>query len=290
MMRKMKEGDFILTINKNIVFTPQKRKNIHKYSREYILGSKNSKSQSKLSTNSNTGCAPVQNNQSELKSLSKFCLEDKISLLNSRYNSSIKNSIVYSGQLELVQNKIKILNAEENKVKTVQCKSDQQKKKNKRIKKEYEKKQSIIQKIRDLKEREEREKKNKIRDLKWKEEYINNQRQRNNEKNFKKKRNEIKDMKKELWYHISNERDRRKEENKRKKEMIKKIDDDIMKRKKENEKHKNLLIIEQLEKKIKLQEEINGKLLGKIYENKKIGLGKIDKLNKIGKLTEAIKD
>ena len=156
----MKEGDFILTINKNIVFTPQKRKNIHKYSREYILGSKNSKSQSKLSTNSNTGCAPVQNNQSESKSLSKFCLEDKISLLNSRYNSSIKNSIVYSGQLELVQKKIKILKAEE------------------------------------------REKKNKIRDIKWKEEYINNQRQRNNEKNFKKKRNEIKDMKKELWYHI----------------------------------------------------------------------------------------
>ena len=72
--------------------------------------------------------------------------------------------------------------------------------------------------------------------------------------------------------------------------MIKKIDDDIMKRKKENEKHKNLLIIEQLEKKIKLQEEINGKLLGKIYESKKIGLGKIDKLNKKGKLTDVINE
>jgi hypothetical protein len=287
-MRKMKVGDFILIINKN-AFTPQKRKDIHMYNKDYILGTKNSKSQSKISTNSNTGRATVQNIKSKPNNLSKFCLKDKkISLLNSRYHSSLKYSIIKSNELELLQKKVKILKAEEKKARTIQCKSAQQDKKKEIIEKEYEKKQTLKQKLQNLKKKEEREKQNKIKDIKCKEEYINIQRRKNNAKNFKKKRKEIKDMKRELQYHISVERFKRKEENKRKKEFIQKIDDDINKRKQQNEKHKNLLIIEQLEKKIKLQEKINGRLLEKIDELEKIGLGKIDNLNKIGKLMNAI--
>ena len=63
--------------------------------------------------------------------------------------------------------------------------------------------------------------------------------------------------------------------------LIKILDNDILKRKKGTEKIKNLIKKEKLEKEIKIQEDFNKKLAIKIYEYKKIGLEKINFLQKI---------
>ena len=63
--------------------------------------------------------------------------------------------------------------------------------------------------------------------------------------------------------------------------LIKILDNDILKRKKGTEKIKNLIKKEKLEKEIKIQEDFNKKLAIKICEYKKIGLEKINFLQKI---------
>ena len=63
--------------------------------------------------------------------------------------------------------------------------------------------------------------------------------------------------------------------------LIKILDNDILKRKKGTEKIKNLIKKEKLEKEIKIQEDFNKKLAIKINEYKKIGLEKINYLQKI---------
>ena len=63
--------------------------------------------------------------------------------------------------------------------------------------------------------------------------------------------------------------------------LIKILDNDILKRKKGTEKIKNLIKKEKLEKEIKIQEDFNKKLAIKINEYKKIGLEKINFLQKI---------
>ena len=140
------------------------------------------------------------------------------------------------------------------------------------------------------KEKETKEKKARIIDLKSKEEYKNRQREIHIAKNSERKMKEIKDRKREWSAHIKREREKRKEENKKKRERIKKMDAEIKKRKKQNEKVKNLMMIEQLEKKIKIQEEINAKLLKKIIDFQDICMGKIDKLHKKGNLMDIIND
>jgi len=59
------------------------------------------------------------------------------------------------------------------------------------------------------------------------------------------------------------------------------VDNDIFKRKKEIEKRKKLMEKKQLEQEIKIQEDFNKKLAIKICELKKIGLDKIDFLQRI---------
>ena len=122
----MKEGDFIMIINKNL-FTPQKRRVIHMYSKEYILGSKSSKFQSKMSTssqNSNNSKRTSKNSNTLPKSniIKQFSLEKQLSILNSRYKHCLKSSIINSNYYELLQKKIKILDAEENKIETLEKK------------------------------------------------------------------------------------------------------------------------------------------------------------------------
>ena len=88
-------------------------------------------------------------------------------------------------------------------------------------------------------------------------------------------------LKRKILQDISEEKNKINEEKKRKMNLIKILDNDILKRKKGTEKIKNLIKKEKLEKEIKIQEDFNKKLAIKIYEYKKIGLEKINFLQKI---------
>ena len=88
-------------------------------------------------------------------------------------------------------------------------------------------------------------------------------------------------LKKKILQGISEEKNKINEEKKRKINLIKIVDNDIFKRKKEIEKRKKLMEKKQLEQEIKIQEDFNKKLAIKICELKKIGLDKIDFLQRI---------
>ena len=283
----MKVGDYILTINRKEL-TPNKINFMH--NKDYIFRTKNSKSQSKVSTNSNTCGKKIYDSTTDLKGIKKFCLDKQVSSLKSIYNISIKTSIIHSKKLELVKNQLKKLKADEIQEKINKCKSAKQREKKIFSKKEYDKKKLLINHLKLNKEKETKEKKARIIDLKSKEEYKNRQREIHIAKNSERKMKEIKDRKREWSAHIKREREKRKEENKKKRERIKKMDAEIKKRKKQNEKVKNLMMIEQLEKKIKIQEEINAKLLKKIIDFQDICMGKIDKLHKKRNLMDIIND
>ena len=88
-------------------------------------------------------------------------------------------------------------------------------------------------------------------------------------------------LKRKILQDISEEKNKINEEKKRKINLIKIVDNDIFKRKKEIEKRKKLMEKKQLEQEIKIQEDFNKKLAIKICELKKIGLDKIDFLQRI---------
>lgn len=282
MINKQREGEKIP--NPSMATVPQHKRVFHIYTNEFILNS-NSKSHSKYSTNSHN--SNNSNKKSTIKSFGltpeskrfkNICLDRHISLLNSRFKNSLKNSIINSKELDLLHKKIKILEAEELKAENSLCKSQELERKKKQKRNENIKQKSLIQNFMKLKEKEMQEKKEKVKSLRDKENNLitkNKQHRKIHSENIAEKKNK---MKKKILEDLSKEKDKINEENKRKIDIIKKMDDDIMKRKKENERRKKKIMMEQLEQEIKIQEEFNRKLMSKINEFQKIGFTKINRL------------
>ena len=131
----VKEGERIP--NPQVATAPKHKRMFHIFTNEFILNS-NSKSHSKYSTNSHN--SNNSNKKSTIKSsgltprpkrFKNFCFDPQISLLNSRFKNSLKNSIINSKELELLHKKIKILEAEELKAENSLCKSQELKRKKK---------------------------------------------------------------------------------------------------------------------------------------------------------------
>jgi len=220
------------------------------------------------------------NRNSDIKpySHSHFHLNSDLLSLNSKYKNSLKKSILHSKDLDLLQKKVKILKAEEQKVESRLCRSQELERKKIKTKNENRRQKSLVQNFMRLKDKEMKEKKSKVKDLRV-EEY-------NRIKNSIKHRKILSDnvalkknkMKKKILEDLSKEKNKINEENQRKINFIKKMDDDIIKRKMENERPKIIIKMEQLEQNIKIQEQFNKKLLDKIRKYRKIGLRKIERL------------
>jgi len=122
------------------------------------------------------------------------------------------------------------------------------------------------------------EKKSKVKDLRDRENNgieANKKNKKINSDNCAVKKNE---MKQKILEDLSKEKDKINEENQRKINLIRKMDIDILKRKMDNDKRKKAILMEQLEQEIKLQEQFNQKLLGKINKYQKTGIKKIVRL------------
>ena len=280
MTKRMKEGDFKVSVDQKLLSSPRHRRVIRMFEKEFILLTNFNKSKyNTTSHNSNNSNKKSINGNSEHISrttMSKhFLLNNDITLLNLKYKNSLKNSIIHSKNLDLLKKKVKILEAEEHKIESSLCRSQELERKKIRTKNETIRQKSLIKNYRRLREKEMEEKKSKVKDLRDKE----NNRIKSNKK-YKKinsdncavKKNE---MKQKILEDLSKEKDKINEENQRKINYIKKMDIDILKRKMDNEKRKKIIMIEQLEKEIKLQEQFNQKLLGKINKYKKTGIRKI---------------
>ena len=220
------------------------------------------------------------NRNSDIKpySHSHFHLNSDLLSLNSKYKNSLKKSILHSKDLDLLQKKVKILKAEEQKVESRLCRSQELERKKIKTKNENRRQKSLVQNFMRLKDKEMKEKKSKVKDLRV-EEYnrIKNsiKHRKIHSDNVALKKNK---MKKKILEDLSKEKNKINEENQRKINFIKKMDDDIIKRKMENERPKIIIKMEQLEQNIKIQEQFNKKLLDKIRKYRKIGLRKIERL------------
>ena len=285
MTKRMKEGDFKVTIEPELLTAPQNKRGFHRFTKEFILSTNYNKSKTKYKTishNSNNSNKKSFNRNSDFtpkRNLHKhFHLTSDISLLNSKYKNSLKNSIIHSKNLDLLKKKVKILEAEEHKIESSLCRSQELEKKKLKTKNENIRQKFLIKNSMKLREKEILEKKSKVKNLRDKE----NNRIKNGKRhkkihsdNLALKKNE---MKQKILEDLSNEKDKINEENQRKINFIKKMDDDILKRKIENEKHKKIMMMKQLEQEIKLQEQFNKKLLCKINKCQKTGIRKIVKL------------
>lgn len=285
MTERMKEGEFRITIEPEALTAPRHNRDLHIFTRDYILTTNSTKSKSKYKTishNSNNSNKKFTNRNSDLTpkpySHRHFHLNSDISLLNSKYKNSLKNSILHSKNLDLLQKKVKILEAEEHKFESFLCRSQELERKKIKTKNENRRQKSMVQNFMRLKEKEMKEKRSKVKDLRV-EEYnrIKNsiKHRKIHSDNVALKKNK---MKKKILEDLSKEKDKINEENQRKINFIKKMDDDIFKRKMENEKRKKIIMMEQLEQEIKIQEQFNKKLLGKIGKYQKTGLRKIGRL------------
>ena len=201
--------------------------------------------------------------------------------LSSEQKSSIKNCIFYERALDLVKNQNKKLDEETHKIMSKISNSENMKRLKEERKINYKNKQIFLSKLIKEKEKEMKEKKYKVKLMKNQEiERAKNiiiYRKINSENLSEKKRI----LKRKILQDISEEKNKINEEKKRKINLIKIVDDDIFKRKKEIEKRKKLMEKKQLEQEIKIQEDFNKKLAIKICELKKIGLDKIDFLQRI---------
>lgn len=201
--------------------------------------------------------------------------------LSSEHKSSIKNCIFYERALDLVKNQNKKLDEETHKIMSKISNSENMKRLKEERKINYKNKQIFLSKLIKEKEKEMKEKKYKVKLMKNQEiERAKNiiiYRKINSENLSEKKRI----LKRKILQDISEEKNKINEEKKRKINLIKIVDDDIFKRKKEIEKRKKLMEKKQLEQEIKIQEDFNKKLAIKICELKKIGLDKIDFLQRI---------
>ena len=201
--------------------------------------------------------------------------------LSSEHKSSIKNCIFYERALDLVKNQNKKLDEETHKIMSKISNSENMKRLKEERKINYKNKQIFLTKLIKEKEKEMKEKKYKVKLMKNQEiERAKNiiiYRKINSENLSEKKRI----LKRKILQDISEEKNKINEEKKRKINLIKIVDNDIFKRKKEIEKRKKLMEKKQLEQEIKIQEDFNKKLAIKICELKKIGLDKIDFLQRI---------
>ena len=205
-------------------------------------------------------------------------LNDNISKLNMKYKDSLKNIIINSKKLELLQKKIRILDAKKQKIENYLCKYYELRKKEKQNQKEIINKKCFIKNYKILKGKELEEKRNKVTNLRNKEKdrLIKQKIHRKiNSENLAMKKNE---MKQKIIDDLTEVRRKINEENQRKRTFVKKVDEDIIKRRIEFEKKKKKIIMEQIEQEIKLQEHFNNKLIGKIKKYEKAGLKVIVKL------------
>ncbi len=201
--------------------------------------------------------------------------------LYSRHNNSIKNCINYEKNLNLLENKLKKLAEEKRKI-VNKIHNKQNIQKLKELNKEnYNKRRNFLSNLLKEKEKVIEDKKDKVKKMKSQEKKRTKNiiiyRKINSENLSERKRI----LKRKILQDISEEKNKINEEKKRKMNLIKILDNDILKRKKGTEKIKNLIKKEKLEKEIKIQEDFNKKLAIKIYEYKKIGLEKINFLQKI---------
>ena len=283
MTKRMKEGDFKVSVDQKLLSSPRHRRVIRKFEKEFILPTNFNKSKyNTTSHNSNNSNKKSINGNSEYTPRAKlskyFLLGSDITLLNLKYKNSLKNSIIHSKNLDLLKKKVKILEAEEHKIESSLCRSLELERKKIRTRLESIRQKSLIKNYRRLREKEMEEKKSKVKDLRNKENngIKNNKKYKKiNSDNCAVKKNE---MKQKILEDLSKEKDKINEENQRKINFIKKMDIDILKRKMDNEKRKKIIMMEQLEKEIKLQEQFNQKLLGKINKYKKTGIRKIIRL------------
>ena len=283
MTKRMKVGDFIVSADPELLSSPQHRRVIRIFSKEFILPNNSIKSKyNTTSHNSNNSNKKSMNRNSDFTPRSKrskhFHLNSDIILLNSKYKSSLKNSIIHSKNLDLLKKKVKILEAEEHKIERSLCRSQELKRKINRTKNENIRQKSLVKNFRRLREKEMEEKKSKVKELRDRENNGNETNKKNkkiNSDNCAVKKNE---MKQKILEDLSKEKDKINEENQRKINFIKKMDIDILKRKMDNDKRKKAILMKQLEQEIKLQEQFNQKLLGKINKYKKTGIKKIVRL------------
>lgn len=212
----------------------------------------------------------------------KYTFDNHFSTLNSIYNTSIKNSIIKSKEFDLVQKRLKYLEAKELKIKTIKSKSEELEKKKNRTKIENIKQKILVEKSKKLKEKENYEKKKKIKDLK--KENINRIEQAIKERDRHNKiiAKENKIIKMKILQDLSDEKNKIKEEKQKKKDLIKQLDFEILKRIEDNERYKKKIMIKQLEEEIKIQNDFNRKLSDKIKKIKEKGLGIIEKLSNNG--------
>jgi hypothetical protein len=285
MTKRMKVGDFIVSAEPELLSSPQHRRVIRMFSKEFILSANSIKSKyNTTSHNSNNSNKKSINRNSDFTPRSKrpkhIHLDSDIISLNSKYKNSLKNSIIHSKDLDLLEKKIKILEAEEHKNESSLCRSQELERIKKRRKNENIRQKSLIKNCRRLREKEMEEKKSKVKDLRDKENNgieTNKKNKKINSDNCAVKKNE---MKQKILEDLSKEKDKINEENQRKINFIKKMDIDILKRKMDNDKRKKAILMKQLEQEIKLQEQFNQKLLGKIYKYQKTGIKKIERLMK----------
>jgi hypothetical protein len=285
MTKRMKIGDFIVSAEPELLSSPQHRRVIRMFSKEFILSANSIKSKyNTTSHNSNNSNKKSINRNSDFTPRNKrpkhIHLDSDIILLNSKYKNSLKNSIIHSKDLDLLKKKTKILEAEEHKIESSLCRSQEVERIKKMRKNENIRQKSLIKNCRRLREKEMEEKKSKVKDLRDKENNgieTNKKNKKINSDNCAVKKNE---MKQKILEDLSKEKDKINEENQRKINFIKKMDIDILKRKMDNDKRKKTILMKQLEQEIKLQEQFNQKLLGKIYKYQKTGIKKIERLMK----------
>ena len=201
--------------------------------------------------------------------------------LYSRHNNSIKNCINYEKNLNLLENKLKKLAEEKRKI-VNKIHNKQNIQKLKELNKEnYNKRRNFLSNLLKEKEKVIEDKKDKVKKMKSQEKKRTKNiiiyRKINSENLSERKRI----LKRKILQDISEEKIKINEEKKRKMNLIKILDDDIHKRKIGEEKINYLIKKEKLEKEIKIQENFNKKLAIKISEYKKIGLEKINLLEKI---------
>ena len=270
----MNADDYHLSQRKNSSSDKKGVKSIQIHTNEFFL----TPSKSNTTSNKKKFNFPKPKYYSSMKKDNKNSINLKLS---SMHKSSIKNRIFYERELNLLKNKNKKLDEETHKIMSKINNSENMKKLKEERKINYKNKQNFLSNLLKEKEKEMKEKKYKVKLMKSQEiERIKNiviYRKINSENLSEKKRI----LKKKILQDISEVKNKINQEKKRKINLIKIVDNDIYKRKKETEKRKKLMEKKQLEQEIKIQENFNKQLAIKICEFKKIGLDKINFLQRI---------
>ena len=173
MKRRLKERDKIK--NPALSTTPQQERVMNIFINKYIINSHSNNFHSKYNTTSHNSKNTKKKSNirstyltPKPKNLKYFCLDSHLSLLNTKYKNSIKNTIINSKDLDLVQKQVKVLEAKKLKIKAIKSYSSELEEKINKTKIENIKQKSLIENLRKLKKKENIEKKNKVKYLKEK--------------------------------------------------------------------------------------------------------------------------